>query len=92
MAGDDGIGQQTTKQMDDDEVDRDATINHQRKRDKDKQRLAMRSRRQWMAMVSKRGWWPSTKASTLAMMKAGGGLQGLLLGVLQHSLLGDDVG
>ena len=81
MAGDDGSGQQTTEQMEDDEVDTDATTNHQRKRGKDKQRLAMRLRRQWMAMGSKRGWRPSTKALTLAMMKAGGGLQGLLLGV-----------
>lgn len=81
MAGDDGIGQQTREQMEDDEVDRDATTNNQRKRGKDKQRLAMRLRRQWMAMGSKRGWRPSTKASTLVMMKTGGGLQGLLLGV-----------
>ena len=75
MAGDDGIGQWTTEQAEDDKVGRGATTNHQRKSGKDKQRLEMRARGKWMAMGSERGRRLSTKVSTLAMMKAGGGLQ-----------------
>jgi hypothetical protein len=72
-AGDDGIGQRTMKRTENNEAGRDTTTNHQWKSSKDKQRLAMRPRRQWVAMGSERGPRPSTKASTLAMMKAGGG-------------------
>jgi len=61
--------------FEDDDAGRGVTTNHQRKSGKDKQRLAMRARGKWMAMGSKRGRQRSTKASTLAMMKVGSGLQ-----------------
>ena len=61
--------------FEDNDAGRGATTNHQQKSGKDKQRLEMRTRGKWMAMGSKKGRQPSTKASTFAMMKAGSGLQ-----------------